>query len=202
MSQIEEEAVPIPNEDEAVHAARRHRNMTGEASRGLWQRISPRRAIFEGVIIFVAWRLLELIPIAFWQPPQIFPLILLLLLILRFSPPIWMALRLIATRRERMSRRFFQLSAILATACLGADILCSLFIGDPAQPYGGPRFGPNIARFGAGPHHLSVGDFLVSEILTYGLLLVYYLIATICTRLAQGGFLRFTMPSGDGRVTL
>jgi hypothetical protein len=33
-------------------------------------------------------------------------------------------------------------------------------------------------------------------------LLVYYTIAVVCTRLANGGFMRFTMPAGNGRVTL
>ncbi len=192
---------PAPAEGEAERAARRQRAQTGEAVHGLWQRVSTRRAISEGVLIFLIWRLLVLVPITFW-PAQIFPLILVALLILRFLPPVWSVLRVIATRRERMSRRFFGMSAILATACLGVDVLVALLVGDPMQPFGGPLYGPDIVRFGASMHHLTIGAFARAELTTYGLLLVYFLLATICTRLAQGGFLRFTMPSGNGRVTL
>jgi hypothetical protein len=193
-----------PQLSAADREARRKRALTGEADHGLWQRTSFRRAIIEGAIIFAVWRLLELVPVTFW-PGALFPFILLALLILRFTPPVWAAMRIIATRREKMSRRFFSLAGLLATACLGVDSLIALVAGDPMQPFGGPRYGPDLPRLLSAahlPHHLPITDFLGAELLTYGLLLGYFLIATICTRLAQGGFLRFTMPAGDGRVTL
>ena len=183
---------------------RRKRSQTGEASSGFSQRVHFGRAIAEGTVIFVVWRLLELLPIDFW-PAGIFPLVLLGLLVLRFLPPVWASMRIIATKREKMSKRFFKLAGVLATTCIAADLLIALFIGDAAQPFGGPTFGPNIARLfahGAHSHSLSLLTLLGTELATYGLLLAYFLIATICTRLAQGGFLRFTMPAGDGRVTL
>ncbi|SRR5579884_3666836 len=187
------------------HAERRRRAITGEATRGLWQRTTFRRAVVEGTAIYAAWRLLVLVPITFW-PAALFPLVLVALLVLRFAPPVWATLRVIATRREKMSRRFFEMAGILATICTGVDALIALFVGDPMQPFGGPQYGPDITRLfaHAGPHShpLSFGAFLVATLATWGFLLAYYLIATICTRLAQGGFLRFTMPSGDGRVTL
>ena len=31
---------------------------------------------------------------------------------------------------------------------------------------------------------------------------IYYTITVVCTRLVNGGFMRFTMPAGNGRVTL
>jgi hypothetical protein len=190
------------NADEAAtRAAQRKRAQTGEASSGLWQRVTFQRAIAEGVVIYALWRLLELVPITFW-PPALFPFILLGLLVLRFLPPVWASLRVIATRREKMSRRFFTLAAILASLCALTDAGISLAVGDAAQPFGGPTFGPDIARFFATHHHLGLGTFFVGQLANYGLLLGYFLIATICTRLAQGGFLRFTMPSGNGRVTL
>ncbi len=193
---------PIPTEAELrASEERRKRAQTGEAASGLWQRIHFRRAIIEGTIIYALWRLLELVPPTVW-PAVLFPFILLGLLVLRFLPPVWASLRLIATRREKMSRRFFALAGLLATTCLGADVLIALVVGDPAQPFGGPTFGPDLPRFFSRAHPLSFGAFLVSELAAYGLLLAYFLIATICTRLAQGGFLRFTMPSGNGRVTL
>ena len=183
-------------------AERRKRAQTGEASYGLWQRIDFRRAIIEGTIIYVAWRLLVLLPITSWSP-LLFFVMWLGLLVLRFVPPVWAALRIIATRREKMSRRFFKLAGIMATICAGVDVVIALAAGDPAQPFGGPRYGPDLTRMVAGSHHpLSFGTFFVNELANFGLLVAYFLIATICTRLAQGGFLRFTMPSGNGRVTL
>ncbi len=196
-------AKPTPTPEELrAREARSRRARTGQAESGLWQRVDLRRAVIEGTAIFAVWRLLTLVPIDVW-PGALFPFILLGLLVLRFTPPVWAAMRVIATRREKMSRRFFRLAAILATTSLAADVVISLAVGEPRQPFGGPQYGPDIARLiGRGHHSLSLGTFILSELLTYGLLLAYYLIATICTRLAQGGFLRFTMPSGNGRVTL
>jgi hypothetical protein len=34
------------------------------------------------------------------------------------------------------------------------------------------------------------------------LLFSFFTLTVVCTRLAQGGFLRFTMPAGGNRVTL
>ncbi len=173
----------------------------GEASSGLWRRVGYRRAVIEAAAIFALWRLLALVPITFW-PPALFPVVLLALLALRFLPPVWAALRLIATKREKMSRRFFRLALDVALICGGVDALAALAVGEPAQPFGGPTFGPDLPRFFATHHHLDFGAFLFTELAMFGLLLVYSVIAVICTRLAQGGFLRFTMPSGNGRVTL
>lgn len=185
----------------AAREARSRRAQTGEAASGLWQRVHFPRAVIEGTVIFALWRLLELVPISTW-PTTFFFLALLALLVLRFLPPVWASMRIIATKREKMSRRFFRLAGILATTCFAVDVIIALAVGDPAQPFGGPAFGPDLPRFFATHHHLTLGAFLGMELATYGLLLAYYLIATICTRLAQGGFLRFTMPAGNGRVTL
>ena len=197
-----------PDDNAAAHREReerRKRAITGEASHGLWQRVTFRRAIVEGIIVYVAWRLLVLVPITFW-PAALFPFVLLGLLILHFTPPVWATMRIIATRREKMSRRFFKLALVLAAFCAVADLLVALVAGDPAQPFGGPTYGPDIARLfiAAGPHAhpLAVTTLLGNSLENLGFLLIYFVIATICTRLAQGGFLRFTMPSGDGRVTL
>lgn len=195
---------PQPTLTEAERAARRKLAQTGEAERGLWQRTTFRRAIIEGTVIFTVWRLLTLVPITFW-PGNAFAFILLGLLILRFWPPVWAASRIIATRREKMSKRFFKLAGILALTSWAVEILISLCIGEARQPLGGPLNGPDIALLLSAthaPHHLALGTFIFNELALLGLLLGYYLIATICTRLAHGGFLRFTMPAGDGRVTL
>jgi hypothetical protein len=48
----------------------------------------------------------------------------------------------------------------------------------------------------------SPGDFARGEAILLFALVVYFTIAVVCTRLANGGFMRFTMPAGNGRVTL
>lgn len=194
-----ETACPNPN----AQNRRSHRRISaaGEAASGLWQRVSFHRAIIEGTFIFAVWRLLVLAPITFW-PGGLFPFILFALLIMRFSPPVWSAMRIIATRREKMSKRFFKLSLLLSASAALMDVVIALAVGDPAQPFGGPLFGPDLPRLLAHGHALLFSQFAQQELTSGLFLIVYFLIATICTRLAQGGFLRFTMPSGNGRVTL
>ena len=69
--------------------------------------------------------------------------------------------------------------------------------------WGGAAGSPDIVRFGAsGSTHLAITDFLVSMLARLVIFAVYYTIAVVCTRLANGGFMRFTMPAGKGRVTL
>nr|MBF6592779.1 hypothetical protein [Ktedonobacterales bacterium] len=68
---------------------------------------------------------------------------------------------------------------------------------------GGPSGPPDIVRFGLrGPNALTPTGFLLGELVTWFLLAIFFTIAVVCTRLANGGFLRFTMPAGGGRVTL
>ncbi len=197
MTQEQKKLLPKLTAEEL--AVRRKMNERGEAISGLWRRVSYSRALIEGLILFTAWRLLYLVPVPFW-PSGIFPLILLLLLTLRISPPIWSTLRVIAPRREKMSVRFIKMSALLAAGATGIDMLINLFIGEAMDPFGGPASGPDIQRLLT--KSLPLGTFALHTIEVFGGLLVYYFIAVICVRLAQGGFLRFTMPSGDGRVTL
>lgn len=167
----------------------------------LWRRTTMRRAAVEGVAIFLAGRLLSMVPLHIW-PAVVFPLVLILRLVLSFSPPVWAAARVVSTKREKMSRRFWKLGFILALWCTLADALVALVLGE-FNLLGGPAGPPDLARFGMhGANALTLGGFLLGEVLTFGLLAIYFTIAVVCTRLANGGFLRFTMPTGDGRVTL
>ena len=160
-----------------------------------------RRAIVEATGIYVVARLLAMVPASFW-PLAIFPLILILRLVLTFGPPVWVAARVVSTKREKMSRRFRNVGWQLAAVCALADALIALFVGD-FYFLGGPAGPPDIARFGLrGAQALSLGAFVIAEIGTFVFLALYFTIAVICTRLANGGFLRFTMPAGNGRVTL
>ena len=167
----------------------------------MFRKTTMRRAIIEGVMIFVAGRLLGLVPIVFW-PPLLFPLVLVLRTLLFIAPPVWTAMRVKSTKREKMSRRFWRLGPTLAVLCIAADVVIALTLGE-ATLWGGAAGPPDIVRFGAaGAAHLAIGDFLLSTLERLVIFAVYYTIAVVCTRLANGGFLRFTMPAGKGRVTL
>ncbi|MBF6591436.1 MAG: hypothetical protein IVW57_13040 [Ktedonobacterales bacterium] len=160
-----------------------------------------RRAISEGVAIFVVGRLVAMVPASFW-PFWLFPLVLVGRVGLFILPPVWATMRVKSTKREKMSRRFWRLGPLLAGWCMLADALIALAIGE-ATLFGGPASAPDITRFTAsGDAHLSPVAFVASVTLRFVIYAVYYTIAVVCTRLANGGFLRFTMPAGKGRVTL
>lgn len=168
----------------------------------MFRKTTMRRAVIEAVLIFVAARLLALVPIEVW-PVFVFPIVLVVRTLLFIVPPVWAAMRVKSTKREKMSRRFWRLGPILAAYSIGADVLIALFIGESSL-WGGRLYDePDIMRFAAsGPAHLSVTDFVVGTLVRLVIFAVYYTIAVVCTRLANGGFLRFTMPAGKGRVTL
>jgi hypothetical protein len=188
-----EPAIPSPRP--AVRARKR---------RLLFGKTTMQRAVVEALAIFVAGRLIGAVPLASW-PDAVMPLITvpLVRMVLLFSPPIWAALRVVSTKREKMSRRFWTLGPRLAAYCALADAIIALLLGD-ASLIGGPiGGGSDLARFSAhGAAHLAPGGYVQGEVRTLFLLGVYYTIAVVCTRLANGGFLRFTMPTGNGRVTL
>jgi hypothetical protein len=159
------------------------------------------QAALEGLLIFSAGRLLAMVPPSVW-PATLFPAILVLRLVLSFSPPVWAAMRVRSTRREKMSRRFWRLGPIMGGLCMLADALAALVLGE-ALLLGGAAGPPDAVRLlSHGPAHLDLGAFVLGEVLTGVTLALYFTIAVVCTRLANGGFLRFTMPAGGGRVTL
>jgi hypothetical protein len=170
----------------------------------MFRRTTMRRAMSEAVVIFTAGQLLAMVPPDIWPAfldPVVLPLSWILRLALTISPPVWAAMRVVSTKREKMSRRFWWLGPKLAIYCTLASTLVALFIGESGAF--GPTSGPDIARFFAhGRESLSVPSFIVGQLVTFSLLLIYFTIAVVCTRLANGGFLRFTMPAGRGRVTL
>ena len=169
----------------------------------MFRKTTMRRAIIEGLLIYLAALGLALIPIEVW-PPVIFPLVLIVRTLLFLLPPVWAAMRVVSTRREKMSRRFWRLGPTMAllSALLGA--LVALSIGETLDPFGVQHSAPDLARLGllGGHATLGFGTFALVILQNFGILLVYYTIAVVCTRLANGGFMRFTMPAGNGRVTL
>jgi hypothetical protein len=160
------------------------------------------RAIAEGVIFYTVGVLLALPKPDFWPVP-LFVAVLLLRLALFIAPPVWAAMRVVSTRREKMSRRFIQLGPLLAAWCALVSLLVALGIGTADLQWGGLISGPALAGFFAhGKAHVAPLAFLGDQLGWFVKLTIYYTIAVICTRLANGGFLRFTMPAGNGRVTL
>ena len=168
----------------------------------VFRRTSYSRAVIEGVIIFAAFRLLEMLPRTTWDGGVLI-VFFFLLLVLEFFSPVWAASRVVSTKREKMSRRFWKMGPILAGFCLLVDVVVTLGLGSASLLFGPDGNGPAWARFMPGAAHpLSVGSFVTNELGYAAFLLIYFLIAVVCTRLANGGFMRFTMPAGNGRVTL
>ena len=168
----------------------------------MFRKTTMRRAVIEGLLIYLAGQLLALVAIDVW-PAALFPVVLVARMALFVLPPVWAAMRVVSTRREKMSRRFWLLGPTMALCATLISAGLALFIGEAGQPWGGLVTAPDITRFGLhGAAGLAPGGFALSVLGNLGLLLVYYTIAVILTRLANGGFMRFTMPAGDGRVTL
>ena len=169
----------------------------------MFYKVSYRRGVTEGVIIYTLGRLGALITPAFFPDWVIVAAPLLFLLLQFLLAPLWATRRIQSTRRERLSKRFWLLGPRLAAICIGIDLLISLAVGLALFTFTGVQQGPALWRFFAnGPNHLSLLDFGFYEVRSIALLLAFFTLTVICTRLAEGGFLRFTMPSGGNRVTL
>jgi len=168
----------------------------------MFNKVSYRRGVIEGVILYTLGRLGALITPAFF-PDWLYVALPLLFLALQYLiAPVWATRRIQSTRRERLSKRFWLLGPLLAAICFGIDLLVTLTMG-LALNMGEVQQGPALWRlFAGGAHHLGITGLTVYELKTASLLLAIFTIAVVCTRLAQGGFLRFTMPAGGNRVTL
>lgn len=169
----------------------------------LFNKVSYRRGVIEGVLLYTLGRLGALITPAFF-PDWIYVAAPLLFLVLQYLlGPVWATRRIISTKRERLSKRFWLLGLRLAVICLGIDILITLTCGLPVNALGGLQQGPALWRlFINGPSSLSLFDLVFYEFKSAMALLALFTLDVICTRLAMGGFLRFTMPAGGNRVTL
>jgi hypothetical protein len=190
-----------PNPDAALAAPEKH--IPKKPTKGrVFRRTSYARAIIEGVVIFAAFRLLEMLPRSSWDGGVLIAFFFLLLF-LEFFSPVWAASRVISTKREKMSGRFWKMGPILAGLCLLVDVVVTLALGNANLLLGPDGNGSAWARLMPGAAHpLSIASFVTSELGYAAFLLIYFLIAVVCTRLANGGFMRFTMPAGNGRVTL
>jgi hypothetical protein len=169
----------------------------------MFNKVSYRRGVTEGVILYTLGRLGALITPAFF-PGWVYVIAPLLFLILQFLvAPFWATRRIQSTKRERLSKRFWLLGPCMAAICFCVDLCISLTIGLAIFTFGDVQQGPAIWRFFmSGSNHLSLLNFGIYELRSAVLLLSFFTLTVICTRLAQGGFLRFTMPAGGNRVTL
>ena len=169
----------------------------------MFNKVSYRRGVVEGSAIYTLGRLGALITPAFF-PGWLFILAPLLFLTLQFLiAPLWATRRLQSTKRERLSKRLWLLGPRLACICIAIDLVISLTMGLAIFTFTSAQQGPALYRlFASGPNHLSLLDFGFYELRSVALLLAFDTLTVVCTRLAQGGFLRFTMPAGGNRVTL
>src|ERR1700730_16945148 len=132
----------------------------------MFDKVSYRRGVIEGVILYTLGRLGALItPTAFpdWvvvAAPVCFLFIQFLLV------PYWSTRRIKQWgKRERLSRRFWLLGPRLAAICLGIDILLSLVAGMAIYTFGGVQQGPVLLHlFASGSSHLNLLDYGLYEL--------------------------------------
>ena len=169
----------------------------------MFNKVSYRRGVIEGVILYTLGRLGAIITPAFF-PGWMYVLAPLLFLLLQFLvAPFWATSRITSTKRERLSKRFWLLGPRMAAICFCIDLVVSLAVGLALFTFEDVQQGPAVWRFFTnGQNHLSLLQFGIYELRSAALLLSFFTLTVICTRLAQGGFLRFTMPAGGNRVTL
>lgn len=169
----------------------------------MFNKVSYRRGVIEGVILYTLGRLGALITPAFF-PDWLYVAMPLIFLVLQYIlGPVWATRRIASTKRERLSKRFWLLGLRMAAICLTIDIVITLACGLSINAFGGVQQGPALWRlFIAGPNHLGLLELGFYELKSAALLLSFFTLDVICTRLAMGGFLRFTMPAGGNRVTL
>jgi hypothetical protein len=168
----------------------------------MFYKVSYRRGVIEGVILYIVGRLCALVSPAIF-PGWTYVAAPLLFLALQFLfAPYWATSRVASSKRERLSKRFLLLGPCLALICFGIDVVITLALGEPAGSFGS-QLGPALIRMlSSGAHHLALASWLLYELQTLITLLALHTLVVVCARLARGGFLRFTMPAGGNRVTL
>ena len=95
----------------------------------MFNKVSYRRGVIEGVILYTLGRLGALITPAFF-PDWVYVIAPLFFLILQFLvAPFWATRRITSTKRERLSKRFWLLGPRMAAICFCIDLFISLAIG-------------------------------------------------------------------------
>jgi len=170
----------------------------------MFDKVSYRRGVLEGVTLYTLGRLGALITPTFFPDWVVVAAPVCFLFFQFLLAPFWATRRVKQlSKRERLSRRFWLLGPRLAACCLGVDLVLSLVVGLALYAFTDVQQGPALMRFLAtGSKHLTLLDFGIYELKNAALLFALFTLTVICTRLAQNGFLRFTMPTGGNRVTL
>src|SRR6266487_3396126 len=113
----------------------------------MFNKVSYRRGVVEGVILYTLGRLGALITPAFF-PGWLFVAAPLLFLALQFlAGPLWATQRIQSTRRERLSKRFWLLGPLMAAICFCIDLFISLTMGLAIFTFDGVQPGPALWRF-------------------------------------------------------
>src|SRR5690242_5289088 len=126
----------------------------------MFNKVSYRRGEIEGVILFTLGRFGALIN------PSVFPdwtfvaAPLLFLALQYFIAPFWATRRIISTKRERLSRRFFLLGPLMAGICYVIGLVIDLAGGLQANSLFEIPRGPALGRLlSHGKDALSFSDF-------------------------------------------
>jgi len=168
----------------------------------MFNKVSYRRGVIEGIALYLLGRLGALINPAFFPDWTFVAAPLFFLLLQYLIAPLWATRRIAAAKQERLSKRFWLLGPTMAAICFALDFVITMVIGLPVSNFSVQQ-GPALLRFAAtGAAHLSFADYGLYELRTVVALFSFFTLTVICTKLAQGGFLRFTMPAGGNRVTL
>lgn len=168
----------------------------------MFYKVTYRRGVIEGSIIYTLGRLCALISPAVFPDWTYVAAPLLFLMVQYLLAPLWATGRIASTKRERLSKRFWLLGPLLAAICVGIDLLITLVLGMPAGSFGTQQGSALLRMLASGPDHLGFDQFIIHEITTILALFALFTLVVVCSRLARGGFLRFTMPAGGNRVTL
>ncbi|MGZ3610376.1 MAG: hypothetical protein ACXVBU_09960 [Ktedonobacteraceae bacterium] len=122
----------------------------------MFNKVSYRRGVLEGVILYTLGRLGAIITPAFF-PGWLFVIAPLLFLVLQFLiAPYWATRRMKSTKRERLSKRFWLLGPRMAAICFCIDLVISLAVGLALFTFEEVQQGPVIWRFSRAGRIISV----------------------------------------------
>ena len=92
----------------------------------MFNKVSYRRGVIEGIVLYTLGRLGALVTPAFF-PDWLYVAVPLLFLVFEYIlGPVWATCRIASTKRERLSKRFWLLGPRMAALCLGIDLVITL----------------------------------------------------------------------------
>src|SRR5260370_2497718 len=113
----------------------------------MFNKVSYRRGVIEGVVLYTLGRLGALITPAFF-PGWVYVAAPLLFLVLQFlAGPLGATRRIQSTRPERLSKRFWLLGPRLSALCFCIGLFISLTMGLANLPFSSDRRVPHWSLF-------------------------------------------------------